>query len=60
MLTESELRRRDELWNVVSMNDTAGANIEDARGEMNVMLASNDMRNHLRPSGKLSGISGSS
>lgn len=60
MLTERELRRRDELWNVVSMNETAGANIEEARGEMNVMLASKDMSIHFRLSGKLRGISGSS
>lgn len=37
-----------------------GANIEDARGDIEVILASKDMRSHLRLSGKLRGISGSS
>ncbi len=59
MLTVKELRMSEVLWKSVSMKLTAGANIEDARGEMNVMLASRERRNHLRLSGKLRGISGS-
>ena len=42
------------------MNETAGANIDDASGEMNVMLARSEMRNHFLLSGKFKGISGSS
>jgi hypothetical protein len=60
MLTVKELRTKEVLLNVSSMKETAGANMEDARGDMNVILASNDKRSHLRDSGKLSGISGSS
>jgi len=41
------------------MKETAGANIEDARGEMKVMLESNPSRSHLRESAKFRGISGS-
>jgi hypothetical protein len=48
------------LWKSASMKLTAGANIEEARGETKVMLASRERRNHLRLSGKLRGISGSS
>lgn len=42
------------------MKDTPGANIEDARGEINVMLESKESISHFRGSGKFSGISGSS
>jgi hypothetical protein len=42
------------------MNETAGANIDEASGEMNVILARSEIRNHFRFSAKLSGISGSS
>ncbi len=51
---------RELLWKVLTIKETPGANMEDARGEMNVMLASKDIRNHFRRSGKLRGISGSS
>ena len=42
------------------MKETAGANIDEAKGEMRVMLERRDIKNHLRDSGKLRGISGSS
>ena len=60
MLTVKELRRSDVLWKSVSIKETAGANIEEARGDMKVMEESRDSRNHFRDSGKLRGISGSS
>jgi hypothetical protein len=41
------------------MKDAAGANIEEARGEMNVMLESNDIKSHFWVSGKLRGIDSS-
>jgi hypothetical protein len=41
------------------MNDTAGANIEEARGEINVMLESNDIKSHFLVSGKLRGMDSS-
>lgn len=59
MLTVKELSNSEVLWKSVSIKLTAGANIDDARGEMKVMLASREMRNHFRRSGKLRGISGS-
>lgn len=42
------------------MNETPGANIDEARGEMKVMLPRREMSNHLRFSEKFKGISGSS
>jgi hypothetical protein len=42
------------------MKDTPGANIEDARGEINVMLESKERISHFRESWKFKGISGSS
>jgi len=42
------------------MKDTPGANIEDARGEMNVILESRERISHFRESWKFNGISGSS
>jgi hypothetical protein len=60
MLTARELRRREVLWNVSSMKETAGANMEEARGEMKVMLDSKERSSHFLESGKLRGISGSS
>jgi len=42
------------------MNETPGANIEDASGLMRVMEEMSPRRSHLRRLGKLSGISGSS
>jgi hypothetical protein len=59
MLTVKELKISDELWKSVSIKETAGANIEEARGEMKVMLESKAIRNHFLDSGKLRGISGS-
>lgn len=59
MLTVKELSSSELLWKSASMKETAGANIEEARGEMKVMLASREMRNHFCLSGKLRGISGS-
>jgi len=50
----------DVLLKSLSMNETAGANIEDARGDINVMPARRERRSHFRASGKLSGMSGSS
>jgi hypothetical protein len=47
------------LWNVSSMKLTAGANMEDASGEIKVMLDSKPRSKNLRDSGKLRGISGS-
>jgi hypothetical protein len=41
------------------MKDTAGANIEEARGEINVMLESNDIKSHFLVSGKLRGMDSS-
>lgn len=38
---------------------TYGANIEDANGEMNVILEIRPNRSHFRDSGKFNGISGS-
>lgn len=60
MVTVKELRIADVLPNSSLMNDTAGANIEDARGEIKVMLASSPRRSHFFEFGKLSGIAGSS
>lgn len=60
METVKELRSKDELWNSSSMKETAGANMDEASGEMKVMDARSDNRNHFRIVGKLSGISGSS
>ncbi len=51
---------RDVLSKVLFMNDTPGANMEDARGEINVMLPSSAISVHFLFSEKLSGISGSS
>jgi len=51
---------RDELWKVSFIKETAGANIDEARGEMKVMLARREIKNHFRACGKLRGISGSS
>lgn len=59
ILTVNELKIRLELWNSSSANETPGANILEASGEMNVMLASRPTSNHFLGSGKLSGISGS-
>ena len=60
MLTVRELRISEVLWKVASMKLTPGANIEEASGEMKVILPSRAIRIHLRVSGKLKGISGSS
>tara|TARA_R110002060_G_scaffold59097_4_gene68993 strand:+ start:1620 stop:2006 length:387 start_codon:yes stop_codon:yes gene_type:complete len=58
--TVSELSMSDVLSKSLFIKDTPGANIEDARGEMNVMLPRREMSNHFRFSEKLRGISGSS
>jgi hypothetical protein len=42
------------------MNDTAGANMEDARGETRVIAEIKPRRSHFLLRGKLSGICGSS
>lgn len=42
------------------MNETPGANIEDASGEIRVMLASKPINSHFLDSAKFNGISGSS
>jgi hypothetical protein len=60
MLTDKELNMKEELWNSAFMKLTAGANMEEASGEMKVMLEIRPSNSHLRESGKLRGISGSS
>lgn len=45
---------------MTSINPTAGANMDEARGEMKVILEIRPNRSHLRESGKFRGISGSS
>jgi hypothetical protein len=60
MLTVKALRVVELLWNSSSMNETAGANIEEANGEMNVIEATRPSKVHLRLSGKFSGMRGSS
>lgn len=47
------------LWKSMSMKDTAGANIDDARGLMKVMAEIRPSSIHFRFAAKLSGISGS-
>ena len=60
MLTVKALRVVEVLWKSLSMNETAGANIEEANGEMNVIEETRPSNVHLRWSGKFSGIRGSS
>ena len=47
------------LPNSLSMNGTAGANMDEASGEMNVIAETRPSRNHLRLAEKLRGIAGS-
>jgi hypothetical protein len=56
MLTVKAPRAVEVLWKSLSMNETAGANIEEASGEMNVIEETKPNNVHLRWSGKFSGI----
>jgi len=60
MLTVKALRVVEVLWKSSSMNETAGANIEEASGEMNVIEEIRPSNIHLRLLGKFRGIRGSS
>lgn len=42
------------------INDTAGANMDEASGDINVILDNKPSKNHFRESGKFSGMAGSS